>query len=59
MALMFLHAGHHLDADTVLRWWTWDPFTVFLIVLSAILDSSGRRLPESVRQLRRGLRQQP
>jgi len=42
MAVLFLHAGHHhLDADTVLRWWSWDPFTLFLIALSAALYAVG------------------
>jgi cytochrome c oxidase assembly factor CtaG len=38
----FAHGGHHhLDADTVLRWWTWDPVTILLIALSAILYAVG------------------
>jgi len=44
MALCFLflfHGGHHLDAGTVLSWWTWEPYTVFLLALSAGLYAAG------------------
>ena len=34
MALLFLHGDLHLDAHTVLSWWSWDPFTVMLLALS-------------------------
>jgi len=40
--IAFLHAGHHhLDAGTVLRWWSWDPVTILLIALSAVLYAVG------------------
>lgn len=43
MMLVFLHAGelHHLDASTVLRWWTWDPAVVLLLAASAWLYRVG------------------
>jgi putative membrane protein len=43
MMLVFLHAGalHHLDARTVLRWWTWDPAVVLLLAASAVLYGIG------------------
>jgi hypothetical protein len=44
MALGFLflfHGGHHLDAGTVLSWWTWEPYTAFLLALSAGLYAAG------------------
>jgi cytochrome c oxidase assembly factor CtaG len=44
MALCFLflfHGGHHLDAGTVLSWWTWEPYTVALLALAAGLYAGG------------------
>jgi cytochrome c oxidase assembly factor CtaG len=42
MAFLFLHAGHHhLDAQTVLRWWTWDPWVIVLLALSGGLYAAG------------------
>lgn len=36
--ILLLHGGvRHLDAGTVLRWWTWDPFVLPLLALSAAL----------------------
>ncbi|HEY0513491.1 MAG TPA: cytochrome c oxidase assembly protein [Thermoanaerobaculia bacterium] len=41
-ALLFFHAlHHHLDAHTVLRWWTWDPFVILLLALSGGLYAAG------------------
>ena len=40
MAFLF-HAGHHLEASTVLAWWTWDPFTVLLLAVSGALYAAG------------------
>jgi putative membrane protein len=40
-ALLFLHAGHYLDAGTVLTWWTWEPFTVLLLAASGALYAAG------------------
>lgn len=43
MAFLF-HAGeHHLDARTVLTWWTWDPFVLVPLVLTAWLYIRGIR----------------
>jgi cytochrome c oxidase assembly factor CtaG len=40
--LFFFHGGeHHLDAGTVLSWWTWEPYTVALLALSAGLYAAG------------------
>jgi len=41
LALLFLHAGHHLDAGTVLGWWSWEPLTLFLLILSIVLYAAG------------------
>jgi putative membrane protein len=41
MAFLFLHGDLHLDAHTVLSWWSWDPFTVMLLALSAALYAVG------------------
>jgi len=41
MAFLFLHAGHHLDAGTVLSWWTWDPFVILLLAVSGALYAVG------------------
>jgi cytochrome c oxidase assembly factor CtaG len=41
MVLLFFHAGHHLEAGTVLSWWTWEPFTVLLLALSGALYATG------------------
>src|SRR3954463_15585769 len=41
MAFLFLHAGHHLDASTVLSWWTWDPFVILLLAVSGALYAVG------------------
>ena len=41
MALLFLHAGHHLDAGTVFSWWTWDPFVILLLAVSGALYAVG------------------
>ena len=41
MALLLLHAGHHLDAETVLTWWTWEPVTLLLLALSGALYAVG------------------
>jgi putative membrane protein len=40
MALLLLHAGH-LEAGTVLGWWTWDPFVVLLLAGSGALYAAG------------------
>ena len=41
--MILLHAGelHHLDARTILRWWTWDPAVVLLLAASAVLYGFG------------------
>ena len=43
MALLLLfHAGHHLDAGTVLSWWTWEPVhRSLLLALSGALYAAG------------------
>jgi putative membrane protein len=40
IALLF-HAGHHLEAGTVLSWWSWEPFTIGLLALSGALYAAG------------------
>lgn len=38
------HAGqHHLTASQVLRWWSWEPVTIALIAITAILYAIGLR----------------
>jgi putative membrane protein len=37
----FFHGGHHLDAGTVLSWWSWEPFTLVLLAVSAVLYAAG------------------
>ena len=38
------HAGHHhLTASQVMRWWSWEPITIALIAISAILYTIGLR----------------
>jgi putative membrane protein len=41
MFLLLFHAGHHLEAETVLSWWTWEPVTVLLLALSGALYTAG------------------
>jgi putative membrane protein len=42
MTLFLFHGGeHHLDAGTVLGWWTWDPFVLLLLALSGWLYAAG------------------
>ncbi|HEX3529969.1 MAG TPA: cytochrome c oxidase assembly protein [Thermoanaerobaculia bacterium] len=41
MALLLFHAGHHLEAESVLSWWTWEPFTVLLLAISGALYATG------------------
>jgi putative membrane protein len=35
------HAGHHLDADEVLRWWSWEPLVLALLAISGALYLGG------------------
>jgi putative membrane protein len=43
-AFLFLHSGGgRLDASQILRWWSWDPFVLFGLVLSAEMYVSGIR----------------
>ena len=43
-AFLFLHSGGgQLDASRILRWWSWDPFVVLGLVLSAEMYVSGLR----------------
>jgi putative membrane protein len=38
------HGGeHHLEAGTVLSWWTWDPWVLILLALSGALYAAGLR----------------
>jgi putative membrane protein len=41
--LFVAHGGapHHLTASTVLRWWSWDPWVIALLALSAVLYAGG------------------
>lgn len=40
--ILLLHGGaRHLDAGTVLGWWTWDPVVLFLLALTAGLYALG------------------
>jgi putative membrane protein len=42
--IALLHgAGGHLTASEVLRWWSWDPFVILGLALSAALYASGLR----------------
>ncbi|HEX9942408.1 MAG TPA: cytochrome c oxidase assembly protein [Thermoanaerobaculia bacterium] len=43
MVLFLLHGGEHheLDAETILRWWTWDPVVLVLLAASAWLYARG------------------
>jgi putative membrane protein len=41
MIAMLFHAGHHLEAGTVLSWWSWEPFTIALLALSGGLYAAG------------------
>ncbi|HEV7509171.1 MAG TPA: cytochrome c oxidase assembly protein [Thermoanaerobaculia bacterium] len=41
MIALLLHAGHHLEAGTVLSWWSWEPFTIVLLALSGALYAAG------------------
>jgi putative membrane protein len=45
MIAFLFHGGesHHLDATTVLSWWTWDPFVLVPLVLSGWLYVRGVR----------------
>lgn len=39
---VFAHGGpRRLEASTVLAWWTWDPVTLYLLVLSGVLYAAG------------------
>src|SRR5438309_5511455 len=35
------HAGHHLEASEVLTWWTWEPFVIALLAITAALYAIG------------------
>jgi cytochrome c oxidase assembly factor CtaG len=39
--ILLLHAGHHLEAGTILLWWSWEPFTIALLALSGALYAAG------------------
>jgi putative membrane protein len=42
--IALLHgAGGHLEASEILRWWSWDPFVILGLVLSAEMYVSGLR----------------
>ena len=41
MAFLLFHAGHHLEAESVLSWWTWEPVTVLLLTLTGVLYAAG------------------
>ncbi len=42
MVGFLFHSGeHHLDAGTILRWWTWDPFVLALLAVSGTLYAIG------------------
>lgn len=42
---LFAHGAeeHHLDAATVMTWWTWDPAVIFLLVVTAVLYAAGQK----------------
>jgi putative membrane protein len=42
-AFLFFHGGGSLDVSEVLRWWSWDPFVLLPLLLSAEMYVSGLR----------------
>ena len=46
------HAGHHhLTASTVMRWWSWEPVTITLLAITAILYVIGTaRIWQSIKK---------
>lgn len=43
ITFLFFHGGeiHHLDASTILHWWTWDPAVLILLAVSGVLYAIG------------------
>src|SRR5438067_12523651 len=45
------HASHHLEPSEVIRWWWWEPVTIALLAISAILYIVGcARIWHSIRK---------
>jgi len=41
--LILAHEGHELRLDTIVRWWTWSPLVIGLLLLSGTLYARGVR----------------
>jgi len=37
----YAQAGHHLESSTILHWWSWEPFVIISLILTAILYAIG------------------